>query len=138
MRLGEWVARKKVAIWECLKEGRAPEEGEFDAGILSEALDKGSPHLGMTRYAPDCVYVEFIFQDPEKGPTVLSVRLAAPERIVYLPVPEWVVEQVWQGEVYGTYEFESVAREAVERFLHTLEPGKNREFFPAPMPRRRG
>jgi hypothetical protein len=138
MRLNEWVAERKMAIFESLKRGEAPGEGEFDEKVLREALDKGSPHLGTTRYEPDGVYLEFIFQDPEKGPTVLAVRVASPERIVYLPVPDWVVEQVWQGEVYGTYEFESVAEEAVKRFLRSLEPEENANFFPLPAPKRRG
>ncbi len=138
MRLSEWVAERKRAILESLKQGQSPKEGEFDEGVLREALDKGSPHPGITRYSQDCVHLEFIFQDPEKGPTVFAVRLASPERIVYLPVPDWVVEQVWQGEVFGTYEFESVAKEAVKEFLRSLEAEENARFFPAPVPRRRG
>ncbi|MCH8273439.1 MAG: hypothetical protein IH851_01450 [Armatimonadetes bacterium] len=138
MTLNEWAARKKIAILERLKQKRPPEEGQYDEGIFREGIVKGEAQAGTTRYEPDRVHFEFIFPDPESAATVLCVTLKPPERIVHLPVPEWVIESVWQGEVSGSYQFESQAKEMVERFNAQLEPEANRGLFGARSPTGRG
>jgi hypothetical protein len=67
----------------------------------------------------------------------LQVRVAAPERIVYLPVPEWVVESVWQGEVAGSYQFESDARRLVDKFQEETTTEGNTKWFQKQPPKRR-
>lgn len=70
--------------------------------------------MGSTVYSPDSIQCEFIYPDPSSVPTVLTVSLIPPERIVFLPVPEWVVESIWQGEIAGSYQFESDARGMID------------------------
>ena len=57
-----------------------------------------------------------------------------PERIVRMPVPEWVVESVWQGEVDGSYHFESHAYALLEAFTASLDPEENARRFKGRMP----
>ncbi|GIV02543.1 MAG: hypothetical protein KatS3mg015_1373 [Fimbriimonadales bacterium] len=137
MRLSEWAAKKKMGIFERLMEGKPPDEGEFDERVLREAFDKGAPQVGSTRFEPNAVICEFVFPDPETRATVFTVRLAPPERIVFLPVPKWVIQDIWQGEVAGAYFFESEANALVESFLQDLEPQANARFFGPQPPTRR-
>lgn len=93
--------------------------------------------MGGTRYEPDSLTFEFIYPDPQSSATVLSVRVATPERIVYLPVPAWVVEHIWQGEVVGSFAFESEAAEQVAEFVSSLDREPNAALFgPQPAKRR--
>src|SRR5258708_30976571 len=109
MNLNAFVAEKRLILLEDLKAGKAPREGEFDDATLKEGLVKGQPQLGATHYDPRSIFLEFIFPEPQSSSTVLTVRLDAPERIVYLPVPEWVLESIWEGEISGSFHFESDA-----------------------------
>lgn len=137
MTLNAYAAERRLALLEDLRAGRDPSEGSFDVATLEEGRAKGEPQLGATRFEPDAIWLEFIFPDPQRSATVLTIRLDPPERIVFLPVPEWVVESIWQGDVAGSYQFESRARELVANFVTELEPGANRKWFDPQPPKRR-
>jgi hypothetical protein len=83
------------------------------------------------------VTFEFIFSFSDGQTEVLQVKVTAPERIVYLPVPEWVVESVWQGEVAGSYHFESDARRLVDKFQGETTTEGNTRWFQKQPPKRR-
>lgn len=134
MILGAFAAESRLAILEALKAGLEPPTGEFDPELLKEARTKGAPQLGTTVFYPDRIVLEYIFPDPQRAATVLSVTVAAPERIVFMPVPEWVVESIWQGEVNGSYHFESHAAELLQRFADQLGAEANAEVFAGKRP----
>lgn len=129
MTLNEYAAKQRLAIFERLRAGLPPESGDFDPAVLKEGQVKGAPQMGATRYEPESLTFEFIYPDPKSSATVLSVRMAAPERIVFLPVPEWVVESIWQGEIHGSYVFESDARRAMAALAEDLTPEANVRWF---------
>jgi len=137
MTLNAYSAQKRLSIFEDLRQGLAPREGEYDASALAEAKKKGEPQMGSTHYQPGAIFVEFIYPDPSTTATVLSVRLSPPERIVFLPVPGWVVENIWQGDVQGTFHFESEAQRLYVELGRELEPEENRKWFGAQMAKRR-
>lgn len=137
MRLAQYASNLRLALFDDLQAGREPREGSFDPEVLKEARAKGAPQMGGTRYEPNQIIFEFIYPDPQSSATVLSVRVATPERIVYLPVPKWVVEHIWQGEVAGSYAFEREAAEQVAEFTACLEPGPNALLFGSQPAKRR-
>src|SRR5437764_11503203 len=114
MNLNAFAPEKRLALYDDLKKGLPPREGEYSDALLKEGKVKGQPQMGTTRYEPHAIVFEFIYPDPHTSATVLSIRLAAPERIVFLPVPEWVVETIWQGDIDGSFHFESEALRLVE------------------------
>jgi hypothetical protein len=129
MTLNAYAAEKRLAIFEDLKGGHSPKEGEYNDHTLKEGQVKGTPQIGSTRYEPDAIFIEFIYPDPKSSATVLSIRLPAPERIVFLPVPDWVVESIWQGEIDGSYQFESDARAMLAKFEQELTQAENQKWF---------
>lgn len=130
MPLNTYVAEKRLALFEELKRGASPSEGEFDATLLAEGRMKAAqPQMGTTRYEPNAIVIEFIFPDARSSATVFPVRLTPPERIVFLPVPEWVIESIWQGDIDGSYHFESDARALLATFEKGLEPEANAPWF---------
>lgn len=129
MNLNAFTASKKRAIFEDLLAGREPGEGSYDPGLLREGRTKGKPQMGGAVYTPDEIRLEFIYPDPVQGSVVLTVSIPAPERIVSMPVPSWVVENVWQGEVLGSYHFESEAGRLVAEFQSLLLPENNSAAF---------
>lgn len=137
MQLNEYTAQKKRAVFEDLLAGREPAEGAFDAKVLAEARVKGKPQMGTTVYHPDAIELQFIYSDPKSSATVLRVTVPSPERIVFLPVPGWVIESIWQGEISGSYHFERDAEELVKAFGELLEPDANRALFGPKPPTRR-
>lgn len=118
-----------MRIFEELVLGHAPSEGEFDEHLLKEGRSKGQPQMGATLYEPDSILCEFIYPDSKSSSTLLTVRFNAPERIVFLPVPEWVIESIWQGEISGSYHFESEAARLVEKFQAETTPEGNKKWF---------
>lgn len=137
MTLNEFAAAKRLALFDDLRAGRDPGEGTFDAELLREARTKSAPQLGATRYEPQAIVLEFIYPDPDSSATVVSVRIESPDRIVFLPVPAWVVETIWQGEIDGSFQFERDARSLVETFQGELAPDANAKWFePRPATRR--
>lgn len=127
--LNSWVAGKKRAIFDELRVGQCPSEGRFEEEVWSEVKDLGSPQMGSTVYKPDKILVEFIYQSLQSAAVLLVVELDVPERVVFMPVPDWVVATIWQGEVHGSYRFESEARELLAKFEQGLETEANSEIF---------
>lgn len=124
-KLAVWCAERKRTIFDRLREGLEPGEGRFDESVWREGAKRGSPQMGTTVFAPDSVTFEFIYPDA----IVLSVALTPPERVVFLNVPAWVVESIWQGEIFGSTVFESEAQLMVDEFLAGLTPENNAGLF---------
>ena len=137
MSLNTYVAEKRLALFDALRAGREPLEGTYDKAVLAEAKLKGAPQMGATRYTPHTMAIEFIYPDTLGAATVLTVTLEAPERIVFLPVPEWVIETIWQGEIDGSYQFESDAHVLFEALLDDLTPENNAHWFGPRVAKRR-
>ena len=137
MTLNVYAAERRLAFFEDLKRGWPPSEGEFDESVFKEGKVKGQPQMGTTRYEPHSIVFEFIYPDPQTTATVFSVRISSPERIVFLPVPEWVVETIWQGEIDGTFHFESEALRLVSSLQAELTPKENLKWFGKREPKRR-
>jgi hypothetical protein len=86
--------------------------------------------MGATVFLPGSVQFQYIYPDPIGGAAlVLTVSVETPERVVFLPVPEWVLENVWQGSVDGSYHFESDALDLLRRFENLLETESNAKLF---------
>lgn len=132
--LSTYVASKKREIFDRLRRGESPGEGVFDASVMAAAKDLGAPQMGTTVYAPRSIQIEFIYHDPLSSNLVLKVVLDAPERIVFLPVPEWVHQTIWQGEVDGTFRFESEARRLLGAFEGELGESENLKWFEKRLP----
>lgn len=137
MNLNAWVAGLRRRILADLVAGQAPSEGEYDEETLKEGRAKGRPLMGAVTFEPALVRMEFIFSDALSSATVLTVASVPPERIVFLPVPEWVIETIWQGEVSGSHHFESDARRLLGAFATEIEPAANARWFEAQPARRR-
>lgn len=129
MTLSEFVAETRTTLFQAISDGRPPPIGEFEHALLKEGLAKGKPFVGTTRFEPGHIFFEFIFPDPNGAPILLPVRVIAPERIVFMPVPEWVVAQIWEGEVMGSHRFESEARNLLASFESELASGPNAAHF---------
>lgn len=137
MTLNEFVAQKKRSIFESLAKGLPPQEGRFDEAVWKEGQAKGSAQIGKVEFHPRRLVLEFIYSDPRSSATILRVELDPPERIVFLPVPEWVVETIWQGEIDGSYHFESHALAHLRTFeAETGESANEKWFGPARAKRR--
>ncbi len=134
MRLNSFAAEKRKTLFEQLSTGHAPSEGQFDLDVLKEGRAKGQVQMGSTRYEPHSIVFEFIYPDPHGVATILPVRVPAPERIVFMPVPGWVLQAIWQGEVSGSYEFETDAMKMLDEFRLSLEPGINENVAREPAP----
>ncbi|MFN3691066.1 MAG: hypothetical protein ACK4UU_09100 [Fimbriimonadales bacterium] len=138
MTLREFVRDQIQAIHAALLAGSAPPVGAYDAAQLKECQRRASVQVGASRFLPDAIVLEFIFQDASLGPAVLSVRVDAPEPIVYMPVPDWVIEDVWQGDVTGSFRFRSEAERMLEAFREQVFTERNRVFFErSDLPKRR-
>lgn len=137
MPLNTYVAEKRMEIFQDLQAGRAPREGSFSEEALREGKVKGQPQVGTTRFEPTAIVLEFIYPDPKSTATVLPVRIEAPERIIFMPVPGWVVESIWQGEIDGSYRFESEAAELLAEYAKLLAAEANQQWFGKQSPKRR-
>lgn len=129
MTLTQFSSEVKRRIFSELRQGLPPSEGTFDEALLKEGRTKGEPQMGSTTYHPHAIAIEFIFSAAGSAATVLTVTVAAPERIVFLPVPKWVIESIWQGDIDGSYHYESDAHALVEEFKSLLEPTANAALF---------
>jgi hypothetical protein len=135
--LNAFVSEKRAKIFEELLQGLAPSEGDFSEELLKEGRVKGKPQMGTTRFEPTSIVLEFIYPDPRTSATILPVRIVTPERILFMPVPDWVVESIWQGEIDGTYHFESEAAQLLAVYAASLEAEANGKWFgPRPATRR--
>jgi hypothetical protein len=132
VNLNQFVSDLRTRILGDLLTGHEPSEGEFSQASFGEGRDTGGPKMGPFHFTPDTIILDFLFSSRDAGVVVLTVTVTAPERIVYMPVPEWVIEQIWQGEVYGSYKFESEAVVLLGKFRELLEPEVNRLKFGPP------
>jgi hypothetical protein len=137
MNLSGYLAAKKQAVYVDLQAGRPPSEGRFDAALWKEGNDKSKPQIGSTVLEPHLISLQFIYPAPQEAALILRVEFDPPERIVQMPVPDWVVESIWQGEISGSPQFESDARRMMADFAASLEPGANDGFFGPQAPKRR-
>lgn len=137
MTLNEFVSSRKRQIFENLSAGEDPSVGEFSSDLLKEGRAKGLPTMGTTRFEPTVVTFEYIYSDATSSATILSVKLETPERVVFLPVPEWVIESIWQGDIDGSFHFESDAFRLLREFEEQLTPGMNHKWFGTRPARRR-
>jgi hypothetical protein len=128
--LNAFASGVRKRIFEDLTAGNPPGVGEYSQELLKEARAKGKPQMGSTTYLPNCVNFEFIYSGSSGAATLLTVSVQPPERIVYLPVPEWVIQQIWQGEVFGSYQLLSDGERMLDHLRHQLLPEPNREIFP--------
>ena len=116
-------------ILEDLEAKKAPRIGEFEPETLKRAFTKGTVQMGAQKFAPNGCFFEFIFPDPSEGTVVLTVFVPLEERIVYLPVPQWVKQNIWQGDVSGSYHFESHAVKLLKQLEEQLTPEGNAALF---------
>lgn len=116
-------------ILEDLKAKKEPRIGQFEPESLKNAFTKGSPQLGSMRYVPLGFFFEFIFPDAVGGTVILTVFVPAKERIVFLPVPDWVRQNIWQGDVDGSYFYESEVEGVLESFRGYLGAAENSQYF---------
>jgi hypothetical protein len=137
MNLNAYAAERRLGFFEDLKRGWPPREAEFDEAVFKEGKVKGQPQMGTTRYEPHAIIFEFIYPDPTTSATVLSVRIPSPERIIFLPVPEWVIETIWQGDIDGSFHFESEASALVTGLQSEMSPESNLKWFGKREPKRR-
>lgn len=129
MGLNEFAADLRHELFSDLSEGRPPSTGTYSDAIFQTAKTKGSPQLGATHFEPDAVVIEFLYPDHAGATAILAVRVTTPERIVLMPVPSWVVESIWQGEIAGSHHFESEANSLLEEFVRKLAPEENARLF---------
>lgn len=137
MSLSKYVAEKKTKIYEELRNNQPPSEGDFDMDVFKEGCVKGKVQMGTVRYEPSKIFFEYIYPDTNGSSTVLVVTLKSPERIVYLPVPNWVVEHIWQGEVTGSCHFERDALHMVGEYQKLLDTDRNIDLFGSQQAKRR-
>lgn len=137
MTLREFVSEQMNLIFDALKRGQSPPVGTYEAESLRECQRRSQVRTGVTRFLPDSALFEFIFNDPSLGPAVLTVKVAAPEPIVYMPVPGWVIEDVWQGDVTGSFRFHSEAVQLIEVFQNELRAENNQKYFEDRQPPKR-
>ncbi|MES1227921.1 MAG: hypothetical protein ABUL72_04565 [Armatimonadota bacterium] len=104
---------------------------------MQQSKIKQPVQMGTTVFHPQEVVFEFIYPDPLASALVFSVSLGVAERIVYLPVPEWVVENIWQGSVDGSFHFETEALALVDKLTSSLQPEANSALFGPQMAKRR-
>jgi hypothetical protein len=131
MNLNAFAAQKKRQIFDELSKGLGPSIGRFDQGLFRDAKDKAQPQMGTTRYTPSTIAFEFIYAVAGGQTQILAVELDSPERIVFLPVPAWIVETIWQGEIDGSFHFESDAKKLLAELTSSLEPEQNASLFEA-------
>jgi hypothetical protein len=137
LQLNVFVAEKKRKIFEELRRGEFPSEGEYSQETVIAGREKGDVQMGTTRYDPDFLILEFTYADPLGASLILSVKIVPPERIVFMPVPDWVIETIWQGEVSGRFTFESEAQAYLSHLELQLTPQPNRILFAPPGPKRK-
>jgi hypothetical protein len=137
MTLNEFLAKTKRDLFDDITSHRPLRTGVYDSQKLDDLSSKGEPQIGTETLEPEKVVFEFIFKMPDGQASVIQVEVVPPQRITYLPVPEWVVESIWQGEVSGSYHFESDAHDHLRAFERNLQPEQNADWFKKQSPKRR-
>ena len=128
MTLNEYLSKLKRELYEKVVNGVVPEQGECDAQRLSELIAQAKPQIGTCVIKPNQLVFEFLFNLSDST-VIFPIVIVPPERVVFMPVPEWVVESIWQGEVAGTYRFESEACKLLSGFESALSPDNNPALF---------
>ena len=136
MTLNEWGAATKRRLHDELVRGEEPPLGRYDKALLKEAKSLGHPQIGTTVYHPQSATFEFIYSGTNSV-MIVPVEVPSPERIVFLPVPTWVVESIWQGEIDGSFHFESAAIALVDELRSCLSAEANARLFEKKLPTRR-
>jgi hypothetical protein len=136
-KLSVFAAGQKRDIFDALRRGEMPPVGHFDEEIWRLGKEKAEVQMGTTLFLPGKITYEYIYQDPNGAHLVLSVVVDPPERIVFMPVPKWVVENIWQGEVNGSFVFASEARVLMEELEVSLSAERNLLLFAPPGPKRK-
>ncbi len=129
MKLTQFASEAKRRIYDRLRQGLPPGEGRFSEQQWKDGQAKGTPQMGSTTFAPHAIGIEFIYSASGTATTVLTVEIDVPERIVFMPVPKWVVESIWQGDIDGSYHFESDATALLSELSTSLEPANNAALF---------
>lgn len=132
-----YSAGQKREIFDALRQGETPPIGHFDEEIWRSGKEKGEVQMGTTVFLPGKITYEFIYQDPNGAHLVLGVEVEPPERVVFMPVPKWVVENIWQGEINGSFVFESEARAMMANLEESLTAAGNLPLFAPPGPKRK-
>ncbi len=127
MILSEFLAGTKKAILEDLVRGEPP-TGRFDEGQMDNVKKAKGVQIGATVLSPGAIDFEFLVLE-DSGQSIFVVQVDPPQRIVFLPVPSWVVDSVWQGEVDGSYHFESDALRLIDEFRLKTGVAENAELF---------
>jgi len=138
MTLREFTNTTRKQVFEALQHKTPPPIGHFDLKTFEEAIQLRQVQMGGAHYTPHSVVLEFVFlHDSPGAPLILSVEVETPEPVVYMPVPEWVQEDVWQGEVKGTFRLRSEAERMLSDFRHHVLECDNPHYFDErPAPRR--
>ncbi|MCS6949110.1 MAG: hypothetical protein NZ520_01480 [bacterium] len=138
MTLREFTNAARKQILEALQHKQPPPIGHFDRKAFEEAMQMREVQMGSAHYTPRSVVLEFVFwHDTPGAPLILSVEVETPEPVVFLPVPDWVQQDVWQGEVKGTFRLRSEAEQMLETFRRHVLEGENLHYFEErPAPRR--
>ncbi len=137
MTLSEYLAATKRAIHADLLKGDSPKVGNYDADALAKLRSSGEPQMGATVLEPESVRFEFIYPQSDGSAELLAVDVQSPERIVFMPVPAWVVETIWQGSIDGSHHFESDAKSLLLELSESLESLANKKLFEPQPPKRR-
>ncbi|MCB0825853.1 MAG: hypothetical protein KDC26_06660 [Armatimonadetes bacterium] len=132
--LAVFCARIKREIFAELSDRKPPSQGSFDEALWAEANEKGAPQMGSTVFHPHKIVIEFLYHDPLASAIVFPVTITPPERVVFMPVPDWVIQTIWQGEVAGSFRFESEAQKMLESFQNLLSIDENIRLFEKPLP----
>lgn len=128
MTLGQFIADCKIRLLAELESRVEPSFGTYDVHQWPGSSRVKQVQIGSATPFPHNVEFEFILT-LEEGSEVFTISVPAPERIVYMPVPEWVLISVWQGEVSGSYHFESDATRMTDRYVALLTSGTNESEF---------
>ncbi len=129
MPLNTFVAELRNRVFEEILAGQDPSAGVFSPELLAQGRVNGKPQMGSVTFTPSHIHLEFIFSNPATSAVIFVVEVESPERIVFMPVPEWVIENIWQGDIDGTYHFESEANALVQQLVNSLQPERNKQWF---------
>lgn len=129
MPLNTFVSELRRTVFEEISTGQDPSVGAFSRDLLAQGRVNGRPQMGSVTFTPSHIHLEFIFSNPTTSAVIFVVQVPSPERVVFMPVPEWVIENIWQGDIDGTYHFESEANALVKQFAKSMEPESNKQWF---------
>ena len=116
MKLREFVTEKRTSIMEALRNHQKP-EGRVLSDRFDDAMQLPVIQFGATRYTPHSVILEFNFRSNSDDTTIIvPIAVTTPELVVFMPVPQWVHVNIWQGEVRGSFRFSSEAHELIASF----------------------